>query len=160
MWLPQINDEVLVLFNQNDERDAFVIGGLWNTLDRPPALAPTDFMTKRTIKTGLAGGMGHEIEFDDALQSIKITSSTQQKVVIDPEKIEISATAGALKITMDLLGVPPSITLENIAGDIQLKAPAGKISLQGLQIDIQGTASADFGSIGPCNIQGLPVKIN
>src|SRR5215207_9313317 len=80
LWVPQIDDEVLVAFNQNDERDAYVLGGLWNTLDRPPVTVPTDFLIKRVIKTGMVSGVGHEIEFDDALQSITITSTTKQKI--------------------------------------------------------------------------------
>ena len=53
MWIPQIDDEVLVAFNQNDPRDCYVIGGLWSTLNRPPAFIPTDFLTKRILQTGL-----------------------------------------------------------------------------------------------------------
>ncbi len=67
-WIPQIDDEVLVAFSQNDPSSAFVLGGLWSTRDRAPLTLPTDFLTKRVIKTGLAGGLGHEVEFDDLLQ--------------------------------------------------------------------------------------------
>ena len=95
-WIPQIDDEVLVAFAQNDPSGAYILGGLWNTKDRPPLTLPTDFLTKRVIKTGVAGGVGHAIEFDDALQSITITSSTSQKVTIDPLKIELTNTAGTL----------------------------------------------------------------
>src|SRR4051812_8082632 len=77
-WTPQQGDEVLVAFSQNDVSVAYVIGGLWSTVDRPPLLLPTDFRAKRVIKTGIAGAPGHEVEFDDVLQSIKITSSTKQ----------------------------------------------------------------------------------
>jgi phage baseplate assembly protein gpV len=160
MWLPQIDDEVLVAFNENDQRDAYVLGGLWNTEDRPPAALPADFLTKRILKTGLAGGLGHKIEFDDALQSITITTSTQQTVSLDPEKIKISTTAGAMSVTLDMVAAPPAITLEVLAGDIALKAPAGKISLQGLQVDIQATATAGLQATGICTISGALVKIN
>ena len=57
LWVPEVDDEVLVAFNQNDERDAYILGGLWNTLDRPPVTLPTDFLIKRVIKTGKAGGL-------------------------------------------------------------------------------------------------------
>jgi len=158
--MPQIDDEVLVAFGQNDERDAYVLGGLWNTRDRPPATLLTDFMNKRIIKTGLGGGLGHEVEFDDALQSVKITTSTKQKITIDPKKIDISATGGAMSVTLDLAGTPPGITIQTLGGNINLKAPAGKISLQGLQVEITATTTADLKATGPCTIKGLPVKIN
>jgi uncharacterized protein involved in type VI secretion and phage assembly len=154
LWVPEKEDEVLVAFNQNDERDAYILGGLWNTLDRPPRLIPTDFVIKRVIKTGKAGGAGHEIEFDDALQSITITTSTEQKVTIDPLKIELKNTAGTLTINMDNASQTISI---NAALKIELKAT--QISLQGTQIELKG-ATINIQSAGPCSIQGLPVKIN
>ena len=40
LWIPQIDDEVLVAFNKNDHLDAFVIGGLWSTLNRPLRRSP------------------------------------------------------------------------------------------------------------------------
>ncbi len=66
LWIPQIDDEVLVAFAQNDERSAYILGGLWSTHDHPPLTAPTDFLIKRVLKTGMTGGLGHEMEFDDS----------------------------------------------------------------------------------------------
>jgi len=155
LWVPQIDDEVLVAFNQNDERDAYVLGGLWNTLDRPPVTIPTDFLIKRVIKTGMVGGVGHEIEFDDALQSIKITTSTEQKITIDPLKIEMTNLAGTVKITLD--NTQQSISLEAVAS-IELKA--AQIKLKAANIDIDGTVATNVKSSGVCNINGTLVKIN
>lgn len=155
LWIPQIDDEVLVAFNQNDERDAYILGGLWNTRDRPPLTIPTDFLIKRVIKTGIAGGLGHEIEFDDALQSITITSSTQQKITIDPLKIEMTNLAGTVTVTLD--NTQQAITLQAVAS-IELKA--AQIKLQAVNIDIEGTAATNIKSTGICNINGSLVKIN
>ena len=155
LWVPQINDEVLVAFNQNDERDAYVLGGLWNTMDRPPVTIPTDFLIKRVIKTGMVGGVGHEIEFDDALQSIKITTSTQQKITIDPLKIEMTNLAGTVKITLD--NTQQSISLQAVAS---IELSAAQIKLKAANIDIDGTVATNLKSSGICNINGSLVKIN
>jgi phage baseplate assembly protein gpV len=161
LWLPEIDDEVLVAFNKNDDRDAYVIGGLWSTLNRPPATVPTDFITKRIIKTGKKNSpLSHTIEIDDALQSIKITTSTSQEIVMDPEKIAISTKEGLLKITLDLLSAPPAIQLEATAGDIKLSAPVGTIKLEGLRVEIEGTATTDVKSSGLLTVQGSMVQIN
>jgi uncharacterized protein involved in type VI secretion and phage assembly len=154
VWIPQIDDEVLVAFAQNDPNSAYVLGGLWSTRDRPPLTLPTDFLTKRVIKTGVAAGVGHEVEFDDALQSIKITSSTMQKVTIDPLSIKIENTAGTLSITLDNATQTVSI---QAALKIELKAT--QISLEGVQVDIKGT-TVNIQSAGPCTVQGLPIKLN
>jgi uncharacterized protein involved in type VI secretion and phage assembly len=154
VWMPQIDDEVLVAFAQNDPSAAYVLGGLWSTADRPPLTLQTDFLTKRVIKTGVAGGLGHEIELDDALQSITITSSTKQKVTIDPLQITIANTAGTLSISLD--NTDQSVTIQS-ALKIALKAT--QISLEGAQIEIKG-ALVSIQSSGPCSVQGLPIKLN
>ena len=158
MWLPQMDDEVLVGFNQNDERDAYILGGLWSTIDRPPTIIPTDFLSKRILKTGLAGGLGHSIEFDDALQSVTIETSTQQTITIDPKKIEIATTGGVQKLVLDLTSA--TVSVEVAVGNIELKAPLGTISLKAMDVSIEGTLSTTVSAGLECSIKGLPVKLN
>src|SRR5262249_25474917 len=145
--------EVLVAFNQNDERDAYVLGGLWSTINRPPLISPADFILKRVIKTGKTSGFGHEVEFDDALQSITITSSTKQKITIDPLTIELKNTAGTLSIKMD--NTTQTISIK-AAAKLELKAT--QIKIEGVQVELKG-ATINVQAAGPCAIQGLPVKI-
>jgi uncharacterized protein involved in type VI secretion and phage assembly len=153
-WIPQIDDEVLVAFAQNDPSGAYVLGGLWSTRDRPPLTLPTDFLVKRVIKTGVAGGLGHEVEFDDALQSITITSSTRQKITIDPLSIKIQNTAGTLSISLD--NASQTVSIQSA---LKLELKATQISLEGVQVDIKGSM-VNIQSAGPCNVQGLPIKLN
>lgn len=154
VWVPQIDDEVLVAFSQNDPNAAYVLGGLWSTADRPPLTLPTDFIGKRVIKTGIAGGLGHEIELDDVLQSITITSSTMQKITIDPLQIKLENTAGTLSIALD--NATQTITLQ-AAAKIEMKAL--QITLDGARVDIKG-GMVNIASTGPCVVQGLPIKLN
>jgi uncharacterized protein involved in type VI secretion and phage assembly len=149
-FIPQVGDEVLVAFNQGDIREPFVIGSLWNGQDQPPAQNPTDPVTTRMIRTPT----GHEILFDDALGSISITSSDQQKITIDPEKVELSTAQGTAVIT---LGSEGKISLQSTVR-INLQAPT--ISIQGDVLEVQGTASASIDGGGLCEIQGALVKIN
>ena len=157
LWIPQTDDEVLVAFNKNDHRDAYVLGGLWSTMNRPPAINPTDFLTKRILQTGMEDSpVGHSVEFDDALQSIKITTSTQQQITMDPTQIQISAMEGALSITMSVTG----IDIECTAGDITLSAPTGTISLEALSVEIQGDTSVDISSDGIVSVDGDLITLN
>jgi uncharacterized protein involved in type VI secretion and phage assembly len=153
VWVPELEDEVLVAFSQNDERDAYILGGLWSTLDRPPLTLPTDFLIKRVIKTGKAGGIGHEVEFDDLLQSITITSSTQQKVTIDPTMIELSTTGGTVSLKLDLVAQTVSITAPK-----KIALTSAEISLQGAKVEIEGGSVSI--KAGECSIQGALVRIN
>ena len=159
LWVPQIDDEVLVAFNQDDERDAFILGGLWNMLDRPPLTIPTDFLIKRVIKTGLTNLTGHEIEFDDAMQSITITTSgltplERKRIIMDPSKIELSNLAGTMSIKMDSAAQSISIT-----APFQIELNATQIKIEGVQVELKG-ANINIQATGPCSVQGLPVKIN
>jgi len=153
-WVPQKGDEVLVAFSQHDHRDAYIIGGLWSMTKRPPIDAATDFITKRVLKTGATGLKGHKVEFDDALQSITITSTTDQKIAIDPKKIELTNAAGTVAIKMDNTSQTISVSA---TAKIELKAT--QISIQGKNIELKGT-TVDIKASGPCSIKGLTVKIN
>ncbi len=154
VWVPQVDDEVLVAFGQGDQRDAYVLGGLWSTFDRPPLKLPSDFLIKRVIKTGMKGGLGHEVEFDDAVQSITITSSTKQKITINPTTIELKNTAGTLAIKMDNESQTISISA---AAKIELKAT--NISIQGTKVELTGTA-IDIKAAATCSVNGQLVRIN
>ena len=159
LWIPQINDEVLVAFNQNDHRDVYVIGGLWSTMNPPPTIVPTDFLTKRILQTGMQDSpVGHSIEFDDALQSVKITTSTSQQITLDPTKIEIATTEGLFKVTLDMTSA--AIQIQSTAGDITLSAPLGTITLDGMNVAIQSEVSTDISSSGVVSVEGDLITLN
>lgn len=161
LWIPQIDDEVLVAFNRNDNLDAYVIGGLWSMMNLPPTSDPVDFLSKKIIKTGVKDSpLAHTIEIDDLEQSIKITTSTSQVITMDPEKISIETSEGLMKITMDMVAVPPAINIESTTGDISLSAPLGKISLDAMQIEISSDLSTDISSTGTVGVTGEMITLN
>jgi uncharacterized protein involved in type VI secretion and phage assembly len=148
--IPQVDDEVLVAFEHGDITAPYVIGSLWNWLDRPPAVAPTDAMTKQIIRTR----QGHEIVFDDLTQTITITSSLQHKVTLDESKIAVAAAGGGATLTLNASG---EITLR-ANRSIDLDAPT--ITIQGQTIELEAQASASLNGGGRCEIQASLVTIN
>jgi uncharacterized protein involved in type VI secretion and phage assembly len=154
LWIPQIDDEVLVAFADDELSSAFVLGGLWSTRKRPPVTVLTDFQSKKVIKTGLTEALGHELEFDDAQQSVKITTSTQQKLTMDPTKIELTNLAGTVSIKLDNTSQEVSIVAVN---KISLKSLS--IELNAPSIDIKG-ANVSVTATGPVSVTGLPIKLN
>ena len=159
LHVPNPDDEVLVALGANETADAFIVGGLWNTKDGPPVSTGPEAVYKRVFKTGtrMIGGApkigGHELEFDDLLQSITIKSSgltpvDKQTITMDPTGIELKNEAGTIKIRMDSLG--QSITIEAL-NSIEIKAGL-QIKLSAATIDIAGTALT--------NVSGGIVKIN
>jgi len=154
-YVPRVDDEVLVAFGDDDAQDAFVIGGLWNMRDRVPVADPVTALTTRTLRSGVVRGIGHEIELDDLQQSVTITTSTKQKIVLDPLKIELTNLAGTVSITLDNKTQTVSLTAVRA---IELKA--AQISLTGATVEINGTAATTVKSAGVCNVTAPIVKIN
>lgn len=149
-FIPQNGDEVLVAFNQGDVTEPYILGCLWNGVDRPPTLVPTDAVSKRIIRTP----QGQEVEFDDARQSITITSSTKQKITIDPAKVEMETTEGKTTFTLDTVG---NISIQSTLG-IELKAPT--ITIEGNKVTIKGNVLTKIGDGQSCDIRAGLVKIN
>lgn len=148
-FVPMIGDEVLVAFNHGDVREPYVVGALWNTLDRPPALSPSDAITKRLVRSPL----GHELEFDDALQSVTLKSNLLSKVRLTADKAEISTPTA--KVTIGKLG---DVTI-SAATKLTLDAPVIEISAKA-SLTVQSQGVATLKSSGACVVQGSVVKIN
>jgi len=152
---PNQNDEVLVALIHSDPADAYILGGLWSTTESPPiGPIPTNVPTKRVIRSGLNSEVGHEIEFDDGLQSLTITSSVppnkQQQIKLEPQLMTLKNLAGT--ITIGLSPDDPSITVSITSkAGIKLSSETS-IQLSAPMIDIE--------SSGPCVISGTVVKIN
>jgi uncharacterized protein involved in type VI secretion and phage assembly len=154
-YVPRIDDEVLVAFAGDDPTDGFIVGGLWNDRDRIPVSDPVSALAKRIIRSGVTTGTGHEIELDDTEQSVTITTSTKQKITLDPGKIELTNLAGTVKITLDNAGQSVSITA---AASLKLEAP--QITLKGATVEVNGTAMTTVKSGAAVNVTAPMVKIN
>ena len=148
-FMPQIGDEVLVCFNQGDIREPFIIGALWNTIDRPPTLLPTDAVTQRKIRTP----SGHELSFDETTQSVTLTSNMRARVTLDPLKAELSTDAATVTISQD-----GNVTI-TAAQKISLAAPVIEIKAASvLNVESAGTTAVKAGAA--CTVQGAVVAIN
>jgi uncharacterized protein involved in type VI secretion and phage assembly len=148
-FIPQIGDEVLVAFNHGDVREPYVIGACWNTVDRPPALLPTDPVNKRKIRTPL----GHELSFDEATQTVVLSSNTFSTLTLDPVKAEISTPMARVSVgKAGEVTITAATTLTLMAQDIQIVA--------GKTLTLSSSTATAVSSSGPCAVQGSVVKIN
>lgn len=150
-FIPQEDDEVLIVFNRGDIKDAFVVGSVWNGIDPPPATSSNDPINKCVVRTP----QGHEIELDDAQESITVTSLGGHKVTIDPSGIELETSGGGAKVTLDDQGSKVSVEATN---SISLKA--SNITIEGKSISIKGSSSVQIQGGQICTVQAGTVKIN
>jgi len=148
LFIPPNGAEVLIAFNQGDVREPYVLGMLWNTIDSPPTVPPTEVDKHRLIRTQF----GNSMEFDDVKQSITISTLLKSTVTLDPGKAEISTPTA--KVTV------------NQTGDITISAKT-KLTLEGTVIEIKATggltlngATVNLKANGNCVIAGSAVAIN
>ena len=165
MFLPEVNDEVLVAFEHGDINAPYVVGLLWNGKDRPPsttAVGPDSKINQRVIKSR----SGHTIIFDDTMgkeQVIIQDKSTRNSIVIDSVKNAMTIKAqGDLSIeaggrvtingmAMTLTG-KQSAKLEAGQSSVDLQAAAATI--KSVNIDVQANAQASLKANAQVSIQG------
>lgn len=149
--MPQNGDNVIVGFERGDPNEPVVLGGFWTMSSMPPAGIPqTDPQFKRVLKTP----MGHEIELDDMLQTITITTTTDQEIAIGPKAIELTAGKGTAKVTVSTTG---DITISGTT-QVSVKAPMVSVEAQG-SLKLSGSA-VSIQATGTCAISGGTVTIN
>lgn len=129
-FLPEVEDEVLLIFEHGDIRFPYIIGGLWNGQDQPPIDNQDGKNNIRLIKSRSG-------------QTIRLDDSEGQ------EKIEIFDKNGENKITWDTANQAITITA---AQDITLTATQGTIKLNAKTIEMQAT--------GEMKLQGQPINLN
>ncbi|NJN81887.1 MAG: hypothetical protein HC802_06120 [Caldilineaceae bacterium] len=88
-FIPEINDEVLVAFEHGDMNRPYIIGTLWNNVDKPPEPSDKAVVGGKVVHRIIRSRLGHEICFDDSddKASIFIVDKTgKNSIFIDSNK--------------------------------------------------------------------------
>ena len=133
-FLPEVADEVLVAFEGGDIESPYVLGALWNGVDKPPDANADGKNNLRLIKSR----SGHIVRLDDTDGS---------------EKIEIIDKSGNNSITFDTAN--NTITISS-AQDIDLDASQGTIKLTAQNISLSSTSDTKIQAQGGLTLDGSP----
>lgn len=147
-WIPNIQDEVLIAFEQGDINAPYIVGSLWSAVMVPPLPSPVPQI--RMIRTPI----GNQIIFTEAPPSITITTASMlQTITLTPAGIQIVAGTNIINMTPDGITVTGTPNINLVAsGQVNISAPT---------VTVAGLATTNVGSpASPCVISGLPVKIN
>ncbi|MFD9013601.1 VgrG-related protein [Streptomyces sp. NPDC059552] len=149
---PEVNDEVLVGFEQGLLDSPYVLGGLYNGVDQPsPHDVPLiDKTSGKVNRRSVVSRSGHRVELLDAAapgpSGLRlVTGDERLEVRMDDrrDRIELTVYAGR--------GRPLTSVVLDKAG-ITLDAGKGSVKVSGRQVDIDGTAGVSIG--------GRSVKVN
>ena len=147
-FLPEIDDEVLVMFAHGDMSRPVVVGALWNGVDAPP-----DQNGGSNERRMLVSREGHKVVFDDDGGKITFTDGGGIGT------FEIEADKIKLETTGDAAFFSPQDVLTIKAKDIEMKAQLNlkieastNIAMSGANVTLKGG--------GVLQINGAKVDIN
>jgi uncharacterized protein involved in type VI secretion and phage assembly len=145
LFIPDVNDEVLVAFVGGDPRYPIVIGGLWNGADAPP----DQFAGNRVDRWLIKGTHGTQISIvEESASTAKVHFETPNGVkgTLTDESggsIKFEDTAGN-SITIDSQGISLEATAKVKIQASQVEVTAGMVKVD--------SAMADFSGIVKCTV--------
>ncbi|HEY5115318.1 MAG TPA: VgrG-related protein, partial [Nakamurella sp.] len=185
MVLPEVGDEVLVAFEQADIRRPYVLGGLYNGIDTPPAggVKLIDGSSGAVNRRSMVSRRGHRIDLideDGRTEGITLTTTGDKlKLVMDSVATTITLHSDGKVLIEGKGGVvidSASAKLELKGGEVSIAATSGvkidggagavnvtagtELALKGTTAKLEGSAQAAVKAGGVLTVQGSLVKIN
>ena len=141
VFLPEVNDEVLVAFEHGDIRFPYVLGGLWNGKDKPP-LGDGLFDQGKVKRNGFVSRKGHKFVF------FEDSSKSGIALITSDGKVKISLNESNSEIHIECQGK----VLIKSQGDMNIES-AGSLTLK-------GDGGVKVNSNSTVEVKGSQVKLN
>src|SRR5262245_46487942 len=99
LFVPEVGDEVLIAFEQGDQRAPYVIGSLWNGKAKPPTADVTSTKLIRS-RSGVA------LRIDDKTSSLVIETASGQRITLQdgPGSVRVEDANGN-SVTLTTAGI-------------------------------------------------------
>ena len=185
MSIPEVGDEVLVAFEQQDPQRPYILGGLFNGVDKPETRGPAviDVGSGVVNRRSLVSRLGHRIDLLDnqgrsdglnaetgdgklrvTLNAVgtKITVHSDGTVLVEGEKgVVIDAASSKLELRGRQIELTSTqgVKIAGGAGAVDVDT-SGALSLHGTTVKVAADSTAEFSATGPAVISGISVKIN
>lgn len=165
--IPEINDEVLVAFEQGDPNRPYIIGSLYNGKDRPQKttgqIIKSDKVAQRRIETPTLNRL---VFFDEKGTKEGITLRTgDDKFFLDLDKTNTKVVLSSNgDVTIEAKTGKVTITSQN---DMTFKSNnnltlegATKTTIKGAQVEVAAQGTMKLQANGPLEAKGAIIKLN
>ena len=142
-FLPDVGDEVLVLFLNGDPRFPMVVGGLWNGRDQAPDSLPGDRVDRWTI-TGKAGTKFSLVEERSGQETIRFETPAGVKGTLTDEaggRIKLEAACNT--VTMETSGITIQASAKVTVQASQVEVSAGMVTVNAGMSKFSGVVQCD-----------------
>ncbi len=173
-FIPEIGDEVLLGYLNNDPNNPVLLGSLYSSNRKPPYEFTADNFTKAIVTQSML-----KLEFDDEKKVISLITPGGNTIVIsdDGKSIQLQdENSNKVELNKDGISLdsPKDITIKaggkidiNATGAINVSSNAD-VAVKGMNVDCEaqtgftakGNASAELSASGQTTVKGAMVMIN
>lgn len=144
VMIPEIGDQVLVVFDKEDVNFPYVLGALWNDEDKPPLANGDGKNDKRIIKSRKK----HYLLFDDGASGVvELHHEKGRKIVLDDNGFVVQDEKGNV------------VKVDSNSGAMTIEAK-GQLNIKAATITIEATGTLELKASATLKIQGSLVNIN
>jgi len=141
-FLPEVGDEVLVAFEQGAPRRPYVLGGLWNGQDNPPASLSGGANALKVLKS--RRGVTVTLDDTDGQERLRLETPGGQSITLKdgPGSIEISDSNGNT-MTFEAAGITITATAKLTINAPQTSVSSGLVKVDAGMSKFSGVVQAD-----------------
>lgn len=142
-FIPDVGDEVLVLFEGGDARRPYVVGGLWNGSDQPPESMDGGGQNNRKV---LRSRNGVKLTMDDAngQEQLIVETPGGQKITLKdgPGRVEIVDSNGN-SIKLESSGITITAAAKVTVNASNVEISAGMVTVNAGMSKFSGVVQCD-----------------
>jgi Rhs element Vgr protein len=175
-WLPEIGDEVILGYLNNDPTCPVILGSVYSSSRTPPYTPEAANNTKAIVTRAL-----HRVVFDEQNKIITITTPGLNQIILSDQaksiqlldengnKVELTPSGISLTSPKDItVTATGSISMTAQTGSVSITASAADVTATGLNVTCtgqigftgKGSATAELSAAGQTTVKGAIVMIN
>jgi phage protein D/phage baseplate assembly protein gpV len=149
--LPEVNDEVLVVFEEGDIGRPIVVSGIWNGVDKPPVAIGDVQQSGKVVQRVFYSRKGHKIVIhEESPASITIeTAGGHQVILNDDDGLIHLKSKGGQEIKVDDNGSQVAI---KGTGELKIETSAN--------VTIKASGNMNLEASGMMTIKGATIQLN